>query len=67
MLSDGGKMPDMQFVLTIDQRDQIMRAVKAIERQVHTLADKSRWQAVYVVGTNLAIIHEQLTNLPRVG
>jgi hypothetical protein len=55
----------VEFVLSLDQRDEIMRAVKAIERQVKGIVGKPHWQAQYVIGTNLSIIHTNLTNLPR--
>ena len=58
-------MTDLEFVLSRDQRDEIMKAVKAIERQVREIVGKPRWQALYVIGTNLAIIQTNLTNLPR--
>jgi hypothetical protein len=58
-------MTDAEFVLSRDQRDEIMKAVKAIERQVKEMVGKPHWQALYVIGTNLAIIQTNLTNLPR--
>ena len=58
-------MTNSEFVLSRDQQNEIMRAVKAIERQVKEMADKSRWQALYVIGTNLAIIQTNLSNLPQ--
>ena len=58
-------MTNTEFVLSRDQRDEIMRAVRAIERQFKEMVDKSHWQGLYVVGTNLAIIQANLTNLPR--
>jgi hypothetical protein len=56
---------DVEFVLSREQRDDIMKAVKAIERQVKEIADKSHWQALYVISTNLTIIQASVTNLPR--
>jgi hypothetical protein len=58
-------MTDIEFVLSLDQRDEIMKAVKAIERQAKEVIAKPHWQALYVIGTNLAIIQTNLTNLPR--
>ena len=58
-------MTDVEFLLSRDQRDEIMRAVKAIERQVKEMDGKPHWQALYVISTNLAIIQTNLTNLPR--
>ena len=58
-------MTDVEFVLSRGQRDEIMKAVKAIERQVKGIGGKSDWQALWVIGTNLAIIQTNVTNLPR--
>lgn len=58
-------MTDGEFVLSRDQRDEIMKAVRAIERQVKEISGKPQWQALYVIGTNLAIIQTNLLNLPR--
>jgi len=58
-------MTDIEFVLSRDRRDEIMKAVKAIERQVKEMAGKPHWQVLYVIGTNLAIIQTNLSNLPR--
>ena len=60
-------MTNIEFVLSRDQRDEIMKAVKAIERQVKEMVGKPHWQAPYVISTNLAIIQTNLTNLPRAG
>jgi hypothetical protein len=57
-------MMDSEFVLGRDQRDEILKAVKAIERQVKGLSGKPDWQALYVIGTNLTIIQSNLTRLP---
>jgi hypothetical protein len=58
-------MTNGEFVVSRHQRDEIMKAGNAIERQVKKLVGKSHWQALYVVGTNLTIIQTNLTNLPR--
>jgi hypothetical protein len=58
-------MIDVESVLTRDQRDEIMKAVKAIERQLKELAGKPDWQALWVIGTNLQIIQTNVMNLPR--
>ena len=58
-------MTNIGVVLSLDQRDEIMKAVKAIERQVKEIVGKPHWQALYVIGTNLTIIQTNLTNLPR--
>ena len=56
-------MTHPEFMLSRDQRDEIMRAVKAIERQVKQI--KPDWQALHVIGTNLTIVQTNVTNLPR--
>jgi hypothetical protein len=58
-------MTHAEFVLSRDQRDEIMKAVKAIERQVKKMVGQPHWQALYVIGTNLTIIQTNVTNLPR--
>ena len=58
-------MTNVEFALSRDQRDEIMKAVKAIERQVKEVVAKPHWQALWVISTNLAIIQTNLTNLPR--
>jgi hypothetical protein len=60
-----GEMTNAAFVLSRDQRDDIMRAVRAIERQVKATLGEPHWQALYVIGTNLAIIQANVTTLPR--
>jgi hypothetical protein len=52
------------LVLTHEQRDQIVTALDAIERQLQVAVDKSRWQALYVIGTNLSLIRSNLTSMP---
>jgi hypothetical protein len=59
-------MDDVKLVLTLDQRNQILKAAEAIQRQLEKIA-KSDWQTRYVVGTNLHIIQANLTILPRAG
>jgi hypothetical protein len=54
-----------EFVLSRDQRHEIMKAVEAIERQVKEIARESQWQALYVIGTNLTLIRTAVTNMPR--
>jgi hypothetical protein len=58
-------MTKAEFVLSRDQRDEILKAVKAIERQVRQVVEKSDWQSLHVIGTNLTIIQANLTNMPR--
>ena len=57
---------DDQLVLGRNQRDEILRAVTAIERQVKQVLSKSDWQTLYVIGTNLSIIQTNVMNMPRV-
>jgi len=57
---------DGEVVLTRERRNEIMRAVTAIERQLEELDGKPRWQVLYVIGTNLAIIQATVRKLPRV-
>jgi hypothetical protein len=54
-----------EFGLKRDQRNEILRAVKAIERQLKEMAGKPQWQVAWVIGTNLAIIQASVTNMPR--
>ena len=61
----GGEMTNVEFVLSLDQREEILKAAKAIGRQVKEMVGKPDWQALYVIGTNLTIIQTNLTNLPR--
>ena len=58
-------MKDIKLVLSLEQRDQILMAAAAIQRQIELVAGKSDWQTRYVVGTNLFIIQANMTNLPR--
>ena len=58
-------MADPAFVITRQQRDDIMKAVTAIERQLREIAGRPMWQVQWVVGMNLTTIHANLTHLPR--
>jgi hypothetical protein len=53
----------VEFVLSRNRRDEIIKAVKAIERQMKELKGKPDWQALWVIGTNLSIIQMNLANL----
>jgi hypothetical protein len=55
----------VEFVLSDRRRDDIMKAVKAIERQMKEMTGKPDWQALWVIGTNLSIIQMNLTDLRR--
>lgn len=57
-------MTDGEFVLSRDKRDDIMKAVTAIRRQLKVIGDQPRWQVSWVIDTNLTIIQTSLTNLP---
>lgn len=59
-------MTDDEVVLSRHERDEILKAVKAIERQVKDVLDQSHWQALYVIGTNLTLIETNLSHAPRV-
>jgi hypothetical protein len=59
-------MSDGEMVLTREKREEIIRAVHAIERQLKEMEREPRWQVLYVIGTNLAIIQANVTKLPRV-
>jgi hypothetical protein len=58
-------MTDGEFVLSRDQRDEIMKAVKAIERQLKEIGAKPDWRRLYVIANNLAVIQANVMNLPR--
>jgi hypothetical protein len=55
------------FVLSRGQRDEIMKAVAAIGRQMGEIGSKPNQQAVWVIHTNLAIIQTHVSSLPRFG
>jgi hypothetical protein len=57
---------DAEFALGREQRAEILKAVKAIERQLKEMAGKPQWQVAWVIGTNLAIIQAAVTGMPRV-
>jgi hypothetical protein len=54
-------MGTRDLLLSREQRDEIMRAISAIECQVQQI--KPGWQAAYVIGTNLTIIRTNLISL----
>ena len=54
------KMTDADFVLGHDQRDEIMKAVTAIRRQLTNIGDKPHWQAFWVWGDADTAIHERM-------
>jgi len=55
----------MDTSLDDDRRDEILRAVAAIERQVSKVVGNVEWQALWVIQMNLAIIRSQVTIAPR--
>jgi len=59
-------MTNGDLALSRDQRDEIMRAVRAIEWQLKDIAAKPPWQVAWVISTNLAIIQAKVTSMPRV-
>ncbi len=58
-------MTNDEFVLSRGRRDEIMKAVRAIERQVAGMGGRPQWQVAWVISTNLAIIQASVTNMPR--
>jgi hypothetical protein len=58
-------MSEGEFVLDRDQRDEILKGVKAIERQLRRVVGNSDWQSLNVINTNLTIIQANVTNMPR--
>jgi hypothetical protein len=61
-------MTNPEFVLSRDQRNEIMKAVAAIGRQLKVMVGEPQphTPSLMVISTNLAIIQTNLTNLPRV-
>jgi len=59
-------MTNGEVVLSHEQREEIIRAVNAIERQLKEFETKPRWQVRYVIETNLTIIQASVRKLPRV-
>jgi hypothetical protein len=59
----GSTMADDEIVLTRAQRDEIMNAVAAIERQLKRggVAPEMIW----TIGMNLTIIRTTVTNVPK--
>lgn len=58
-------MTNERFALGRDQRHEILKAVRAIERQLESMSTRPQWQALYVISTNLAIIQANALDLPR--
>ena len=60
-------MSDVQFTLSLEQRDEISKAAAAIGECVKEIVAKPNAPAdILVIWTNLAIIQSRLTNLPRI-
>jgi hypothetical protein len=59
-------MSEGQFVLSREQRDEINRAVNAIQRRLKQMAHSPRSLALYVIANNLTVIQTNVANLPRV-
>jgi hypothetical protein len=55
-----------EFRLGCRQRDEILRALEAIQRQLQRLQGKPDTTALFVLGTNVTIIQSNVTNLPPV-
>jgi hypothetical protein len=60
-------MTNEEFVLSRDQRDEIMKALAAIGRQLKVMVGKPQphTPSLWVIGTNLTIIHASLADLRR--
>jgi len=58
-------MANAEFVLSRAQRDEIMAATRAIQRQLQEMASKPQWQVLMVIGTNLTIIQQNLMDLQK--
>jgi hypothetical protein len=65
-MASGGQMTDGNVVLSRKQRDAILKAVEAIQRQVSEAVGQSQWRALYVIGSNLSIIQANLSQAPRI-
>jgi len=59
-------MSDGEFVLSRRERDEIIRAVNAIERELKQSDARLDCQVAYVIGTNLHLIKAHVSKLPRV-
>lgn len=62
-------MTNVEFVLNRDQRDEIMKAVATIGRQLKVMVGKPQphTQSLWVIGTNLTIIQTSLAWPPGHG
>jgi hypothetical protein len=60
-------MTETEFSLTRDQRDDIMKAVAAIERQLKVMVGQPQphLPSLWVIGTNLTIIQTSVADLSR--
>jgi hypothetical protein len=58
-------MANEDFVLSREQRDDIMKAVAAITRQLKVMVGQPQphTPSLWVIGTNLTAIHASLANL----
>jgi hypothetical protein len=57
-------MTDEPILLTHTQRDEIMKAVAAIQRQLKKPGVPE--QAIWIIGMNLETIRANLTDTPRI-
>ena len=57
-------MTDAEFALSRDQRDEVMKALTAIRRQLKEIGAEPRWQGLWVISTNLTIIQTNVTDVP---
>ncbi|HEY1303083.1 MAG TPA: hypothetical protein VGF24_06020 [Vicinamibacterales bacterium] len=52
----------MDLILKPEQREEILRAVRAIERQLMDVHDTPNTRAIWVISTNLAAIRMKLSD-----
>jgi hypothetical protein len=60
-------MANEDFGLSREQRDDIMKAVPAITRQLEVMVGQPHphTPSLWVIGTNLTAIHASLADVPR--
>jgi hypothetical protein len=53
-----------EVVLSAKKRDEILKALTAVEHQLRRVVSKSDWQTLYVIETNLTLIRASVINMP---
>jgi len=53
----------MDLILKLEQREEILRAVRAIERQLMEVHDTPNTRAIWVITTNPAAMRMKLSDL----